>query len=147
MKSQQILANFMNSRADYFCRMCFANFFNKDDIIYDIVQNDRYHHDTILIRAKENSVKTINIENVSKRIIKAQRETFFSSQDMLTKTLAFQRMTSKLDLIHSKSEDSTHSEFFDIVKRIMSIFCNEILLSKFLERFSKLFRKFFLTSD
>ena len=89
MKFQQILTNFINFRTNYFCRMCFANSINKNNINFDIVTNDRYYHETIYIRTEKIFVKTINIENMLKRIIKTQREIFFSLQNMLIKVFAF----------------------------------------------------------
>ena len=142
MKSQQALAGFMGPRADYSCRMCFANSANRDNMSFDIVTNGRYHHETIYTRTEGNSAKTTNIGGVPKRITKAQREAFFSSQGMLAKASAFQRMTPGLDLIHSRPGDPAHSEFSGIVRRIMPVLCNEILLPKSLEKFSELFRKF-----
>ena len=146
MKSQQTLTNFMKSRAKYSCRMYFCNSINKDDMTFDVMQNERYYHETTLIREEEN-IATLTRNEVERSIIKKLREKFFSKHDMLIKPSILQHMTFDLNIICSKSEDSAHNEFFKIVRRIMSILCQEILLSKALEKFSKRFRIFFFLAD
>lgn len=135
MKSQQEIANFLDFSAKLSCRMCYANEKTRNNMNYDIVDNERYHHQTLYVR---------------KQVVfmtKTVREKFLSQYEMIFEFSTLQLLISILDIIVSRFENSTHSEFVDIVRKIMFVFCKWILILKALELFTQRFRFFFLSFD
>lgn len=110
MKSQQEITKFLELIVTLLCRICHANKSTRDDINFDIIENERYHHEILNIRA--------NYAHMSKSV----KKNYLKQYDMIIKLFALQALTSTLNIISSRLDDSTHSEFVDIVRRIMSHF-------------------------
>lgn len=136
MKSQQAIVNFLEFRANYSCRMCYADELTRDDMIFDTVNYDHYHHQILHTRSQDVAI-----------IEKKKREKFFQAYELTLEFSALQAMTLALDLILSRSDNLTHSEFADIVRRVMSILCHEILTSSILKIFTECFQSFSFSSD
>ena len=111
MKFQQEIAECLNSTIKLLCRMCHANEITRNNMNYDVIHNDRYHHQTFYIR-----FKCVNMT-------KTAREKFFAKKEMIFEFSTLQLFTFALNIIVNKSSDSAHNEFVDIVKRIMSMLC------------------------
>lgn len=136
MKSQQAIVNFLELRVNYSCRMCYADELIKDDMIFDTVNYDHYHHQTLHTRFQDITITE-----------KIKREKFFQAHELTLELSALQAMTLALDLILSWSDDSTHSKFADIVQRVMSILCHDILTSSTLKIFTECFWSFSFSFD
>lgn len=110
MKFQQEIARFLESTIILSCRMCHANKNTRDNMKFDIVENERYHH------------KTLNIRTNYAHMSKSVKKDHLKQYDITIKFFALQALTLALNIISSRSNDSTHSEFANIVRRIMSHF-------------------------
>ena len=130
MKSQQKIANFFDFNAKFFCRICYANEKIKNDINYDIIDNERYHHQTFYVRSRVKSMTKIF------------KEKFFDQYEMIFEFSTLQFLISILNIIVNRFENSTHNEFVDIVRKIISIFDKWIFISKVFELFIQRFRFF-----
>lgn len=116
--------------------MCYADELTRDDMIFDTVNYDHYHHQTLHTRSQD----VVIIE-------KTKREKFFQAHELTLEFSALQAMTLALDLILSRSDNSMHSEFADIVRRVMFILCHDILTSSTLKIFTECFQSFSFSSD
>ena len=111
MKSQQKIAIFFDFNAKFFYRMCYANEKIKNDINYDIIDNERYHYQTFYVRFRV------------KFMTKTFKKKFLDQYEMIFEFSTLQFLISILNIIVNRFENSTHNEFVDIVRKIMSIFC------------------------
>jgi hypothetical protein len=136
MKQQQASTEFLSSRATFSCRFCDFEFENRDNLHRDIVSHDRYHHDVLAFRQQ-----SMNINEKTKRIA------FLSKHDLKSQFSSLQNLTSTLDLIMRCSSDSTHFEYYDLIRKIYSLLYTKILTTRAATEFITLFHDFSFSSE
>ena len=60
MSQQQKNSEFKNQRATLKCRFCFISINERQNLNYNIIENDRFHHQTVQMRKNMNKIKQIS---------------------------------------------------------------------------------------
>lgn len=136
MKQQQASAEFIRAYINLSCQMCFADSINWDDMSLDVVWLSHYHHMTADAQRR---IDALSLMTEWKKAWQVNEMTF--------KMSALQLMMSALDLIHSRSEDFTHSEYTEVIQCMTETLCSKILTNKALRKFTDLFWAFFFSAD
>ena len=99
MSQQNENFEFLNQRINFECRFCFVDAKNRNNIEYDTLRNERFHHEIIRIKKHMISMKKIQ------QVIYSRNTELNSDKSSLF--LIF----SALDVILTRSSDFAHSEY------------------------------------
>ncbi len=136
MPQQQINADFKSQRATLSCWFCliFAEF--RDNLEYDVIKNERFHNTTLQQRREMSVIWTV-----------AKREKFVTQWNLQIKKFALFQLTSALDIIMSRSEDSAHSEYSDLGKQLHHLLLDAILTFESAKKYAQTLRRWPFLSD
>lgn len=131
ISQQQKNAKFFNQKIILKCRFCFVFASKRVNIEYDIVNNNRYHYETLRMRKKMNFI-----------LIKSKRNIYnikieLNIDDSFLITIFF-----VLNIIRTKFNDFVHFEYVDIIQLLHIFLIKIILIVSFQKKYTQIFRKF-----
>ena len=116
MSQQQENSEFKSQRATFDCRFCFVAANERHNLNFDVVKNDRFHHQIIQMRKEMNNIKQ-----------KIKKEAYDSKWNIDSENPSLTMIFSTLDLILSRSRDSAHSEYFEMTRQLHFLLLDAIL--------------------
>ena len=136
MSQQQTNAKFKSQNANLNCRFCLISNDHRDDLNYDIIQNDKFHHQIMRQKNEMNKLRSI-----AKKKIFASRWNLFVEQSTLI------QLFSALDIIVTRSSDFAHSEYDDLCKQFHHLLLNVILTTATTQTYAIAIRHWFFASE
>ena len=121
--------------ANMSCRICFCFKTSRDNLDFDIVNNDKYHDETM--RQREHA----------EQLIEKDRKIFFRDTDIRFESSSIARLCSALNLIRSRAYDASHSEWRELRRILQSFLVIFVLNKKDSTTYLKTFQNFQYSSD
>lgn len=134
MSQQQKNSEFLSYDAHYDCRFCFVHKDQRVDLEFDIIQHDWFHHESMRMWKKMNQMNS------------SQRDKYCTFTE-LNSEISLTAISSALDIILTRSSDSVHTEYDDIVKLLHMSLINTILIKTFSIEYELQLRAFLFSSD
>ena len=121
MSQQAKNADVKTQRNNMSCRFCLVLTEERHNLNYDIVANDRFHHEIHRIRRVMNA----QITKIAQKTLSIEYELNSSESKSSLKRLSF-----ALDLILSRSSDLAHVEYENMIKQLHAFLLKDILNDK-----------------
>lgn len=132
MPQQQENAGFRTQRANRGCRFCFIEESMRADLDFDIINEGRYHHQTIAMRDHLESIKGTR-----------NQEKYASKWGLATSYPPLLNIAPALDIILSRPGDPAHSEYSGQSRRLHELLIEGILSPKAVKLYASFLRTTF----
>ena len=135
-KSQQSTnSEISRHNAKMSCRSCFCSKNEKSNLNFDIIQNERYHRETVDHR--------IHVT----QLVNKHQIAFFKKTDMHFEFSVITRLCSILNLMRTKVYDVSHSEWRDLDQLLHNFLITSILNKREIREYEKVFQSFSYSSS
>jgi len=134
MSQQQKNFDFMSHEAHYDCRFCFIHLNDRINLEFDIIKEDWFHHEVMCMWKNMKQMKI------------SQKNRYCTFTD-LNQQMSLAFISSTLDIILTRSSDSAHSKYENIVKLLHSLLINTIFISVVMIKYEEQLRSFFFSSE
>ncbi len=118
MFQQQANARFKLQWANLSCCFCLISSNSRDDLNFDIIEQERFHNQTMLQWWEMTALTSV-----------MKRKTFVTKWNLNTEKSALFRLFSALNIILTRSSDSAHFEYTDLCKQLHHLLLEVILTS------------------
>ena len=132
MSQQNVNVEIKSLKAKIDCRSCLIFEDIRENLNYNIFENERFHHETMRLK---NEMKSLNI--------KSARNQYEKKYKLNDETSSFINIFSALNRIRTQSSDSAHSEYKDFTKNLHLFLINTILNVQAQKEYIKELRNFF----
>ena len=136
MSQQQVNAACKSQRAIFECRFCLISSEDRENLKYDIIQNERFHNQMMQQRRKMNQIRAV-----------AKRETFVIKWNLSTEESALMKLFFALDITLIKFSDSAHFEYAEVCKQLHHLLLNAILSLNAIQLYAVAIRIWFFASE
>ena len=136
MSQQNVNVEIKSQKAKIDCRFCLISEDIREDLNYNIFENERFHHETMRLK---NEMKSLNIKSA-----RNQYEKKYELNDEMSSLI---NISSALNIIRIRSNDSAHSEYEDLTKNLHLLLINAILNVQAQKKYIREFRNFSFFSD
>ena len=134
--SQQVEnEEFAHHSAQKECRFCFCLKTLRENLQFDIVQEDRYHFE--IVRQREHA----------KQFVDENRKVFLKKIELQLKSSVIARLCSALDLMRTRTYDVSHSEWRELRRTLHSFFVTTMLFKQENIQYLRHFQSFQYSSD
>ena len=131
MPQQQKNSGMKTQRANCGCRFCFIDSDHRGDLQLDILEEGRYHHQTMAMRGEMNALKT-----------KVQRERYATKWGFDTEEPCLVKISPALDIILSRPGDPAHSEYNGLTRIMHNVLIDTILTPAAAKSYAAMLRSF-----
>ena len=135
MSQQQINSEFLKQRIKLSCRFCFINADERDNLNYNIVDKERFHHESMRMKKKMNLMNQI------------QQITYERQNEIVIEHFFLIIIFSALNLILSKLNDSAYSKYDDLFKLLHIFLLNSIFNASTQKQYVNMLRNFQYSSE
>ncbi len=118
------------------CRFCFVPALKRSDLKYDIIFKRKYHHETMQMWKEMTSIT-----------VKTRQTKYARNTEMQVEESALIKISSVLNIIRSRSDDSAHSEYNNVIKLLHLFLMSAILTSVAQKIYTTMLRSFSYSSD
>ena len=131
MSQQNVNVEIKSQKAKIDCRFCLISEDIREDLNYNIFENERFHHETMRLK---NEMKSLNI--------KSARNQYEKKYELNNKMSSLINIFSALDIIRTRSSDSAHSEYENFTNNLHFFLINAILNVQTQKEYIREFRNF-----
>ena len=135
MSQQQINAKFKFQNANLNCRFCLILNDHRDNLNYDIIEHDKFHHQTMKQKNEMNKLRFI-----------AKKKTFVLKWKLFVKQFFLIHLFFVFDIIVVKFNNFAHFKYDDICKQLHYLFLNVIITSTTTQNYVIAIRYWFFAS-
>ena len=116
MSQQNVNVEIKSQKAKIDCRFCLIFENIRENLNYNILENERFHHEIMKLRDK---IKNLNVKNA--------RDQYEKKYKLNNEMSSLINIFSTLNIIRTRSSDSAHSKYKNLTKNLHFLLINAIL--------------------